>query len=53
MVTPVLAETSFPLAAGDTVITGFPGTVLTKEALPAGVNPIDKTVIGPVRCTNR
>ena len=41
----VRAETSFPLAAGDTIITGFPGTILTKESLPAGVNPIDKTVI--------
>ena len=42
---PALSETSVPLTAGDTVMTGFSGTVLSAESLPPGVDPIDKTII--------
>lgn len=42
---PGLTQTPFSFAPGDTVITGFSGTVLSQESLPPGVAPIDKTVI--------
>jgi hypothetical protein len=42
---PGLTQTSFTFVPGDTVITGFSGTVLTLPSLPPGVAPIDKTVI--------
>ena len=42
---PGLTQTSFTFVPGDTVITGFSGTVLSLQSLPPGVAPIDKTVI--------
>jgi hypothetical protein len=39
--------TSTALHVGDVAITGFSGTTLASDALPAGVDPVDRTLIDP------
>jgi hypothetical protein len=48
-----LRQLPIPLAAGDVAVTGFSGIKLATPTLPAGVDPLDKTVIDPDGATLR
>src|SRR6185503_11200833 len=41
----LLQALPIPLAPGDVAVTGFSGATLANPVLPAGVDPVDKTVI--------
>ncbi len=46
-------QLSAPLKEGDVAISGFSGTKLSTSSLPAGVDPIERTVIDPEGTTLR